>query len=264
MTLVTLHAVVYAAVNAALVLLWLVLGGELDALRQPIDAVRDDDFWPLWVMAFWGVLLGFHAALAVVVRRARGRRRRRRDASAARSARASPADGGTRWITAMFTDIVGSTALNSELGDVDYSDVLVAHRELVRRTVAEHDGVEVGTQGDGFLVRFDVAADGLACAVELQRHHRGGRDREPHLPRIRVGLHAGEVVARDGDVVGRMVNLAARVADEAAPDEILVTEPVADHAPRSLAFDDRGLQELRGVSTPRHVLALRWDDGAPA
>jgi class 3 adenylate cyclase len=252
MTLVTLHAVVYAAANAALVLLWLALGGELAHLRDPIGAVRDHGFWPMWVIAFWGVLLAFHAGVTVVV--TTGRRRRRRARWRTRGP-GSDHRGGTRWITAMFTDIVDSTSLNSSLGDDAYSDLLATHRELVRRRVAEHDGVEVGTQGDGFLLRFDGAADALRCAIDLQRRAATGDDGV----RIRIGLHAGEVVSRDGDVIGRMVNLAARVADRAGADEILVTEPVADHAPPDLDFEDRGLLELKGDPTPRHVLALRPD-----
>jgi class 3 adenylate cyclase len=254
MTLLSLHAVVYVAANLALVLLWLLLGGELASLRDPIGAVRDEGFWPLWVAAFWGVLLAFHAGVTAVVA---GRRRRKRARRHRRAARTE----GPRWITAMFTDIVGSTALNAELGDEVYSRVLAAHRDLVRSTVGEHGGVEVGTQGDGFLLRFDGAADAMACAIALQRRVASARDDEGDAPRIRIGMHAGEAVARDGDVVGKMVNLAARVADEAGPEEVLVTEPVAEHAPSELDFEDRGLCRLRGVQTPRHVLALRWDAG---
>jgi class 3 adenylate cyclase len=250
MTLISLHAAVYAAVNAVLVLLWLLLGGELASLRDPIGAVRDEGFWPLWVMAFWGVLLGLHVAVTLVIGRTRRRRRARRGGTSS---------DGPRWITAMFTDIVGSTSMNAELGDEAYSRVLSAHRDLVRRTVREHDGVEVGTQGDGFLLRFDGATDALGCAIALQRRMAAERDGDGGAPRIRIGMHAGEVVSHDGDVIGKMVNLAARVADEAGPDEVLVTEPVADHAPAEAAFDDRGLRPLRGVETPRHVLALRWE-----
>jgi class 3 adenylate cyclase len=253
MTLLSLHAAIYVAVNAVLVLLWLLLGGELASLRDPIGAVRGDGFWPLWVAAFWGVLLGLHLAVTLI-----GRRRRRRRT---RTRRSGSASDGPRWITAMFTDIVGSTTLNAELGDEAYSRVLADHRELVRRTVREHHGVEVGTQGDGFLLRFDGAADALGCAVALQRRLASEREGDGSAPRIRIGMHAGEVVSHDGDVIGKMVNLAARVADEAGPDEVLVTEPVADHAPAASAFEDRGLQPLRGVTTPRHVLALQWDRG---
>jgi len=65
-------------------------------------------------------------------------------------------------------------------------------------------------------------------------------------------------VADDGDLIGRVVNLAARVTGEAEPGEILVTEPVADYVGGELRLRDRGLRELRGVAQPRHVLAVVW------
>jgi class 3 adenylate cyclase len=77
---------------------------------------------------------------------------------------------------------------------------------------------------------------------------------------VRIGIHAGQAMGRDGDVIGQMVNVAARVADAAGPGEVLVTEPVADHTGGGVRFDDRGLQELKGVPEPRHVLALRTGD----
>lgn len=77
---------------------------------------------------------------------------------------------------------------------------------------------------------------------------------------MRIGIHAGEAVEDDGDLVGRVVNVAARVAAEARPNEILVTEPVADHVGASLDFEDRGVRELRGVSQGRHLLAVLWAD----
>ena len=67
----------------------------------------------------------------------------------------------------------------------------------------------------------------------------------------------------DGDLVGRVVNVAARVTAETNPGEILVTEPVADYLGGQLRFEDRGLRELRGLTQPRHLLAVRWDEDAP-
>ena len=67
------------------------------------------------------------------------------------------------------------------------------------------------------------------------------------------------VVMGGGDVIGMVVNLAARVTNEAAPGEILVTEPVADHVDKDVKLEDRGLVMLRGISQPRHLLAVSWD-----
>jgi class 3 adenylate cyclase len=248
------HAIVYATVCLLLVLLWLMLGGDPSALARPLTGAREQGLWPFWVAATWGTLLGMHAALTLL-----GRRRRRR-----RRARRRGQDGGSRWITAMFTDICGSTRLVNEVGDEAYSDLIAAHRRTVRGLVRDHRGSEIGTQGDGFLLRFPSPREALACAAQLQRRLEIERAGDPRVPRVRIGVHAGEVITRDGDVLGRMVNIAARVADSAGPDEIVVTEPVADHADPGLRFEDRGLHELRGVEGPRHLLAVRWatDDEA--
>lgn len=249
MGLLAVHAVVYASVCALLVLLWMLTGGDPADLARPMTAAREGRFWPLWVAAPWGPLLAMHAGVTVVVRRRRRRRRARRR---------QHGPGGARWMTAMFTDICGSTRLVEELGDEVYSELIAEHRRTVRRVVADHRGREIGTQGDGFLLRFPSPREATTCAVALQRSLARQRERDARTPQVRIGAHAGEVIARDGDVLGRMVNIASRVADSAGPGEVLVTEPVADHADPGLGLEDRGLHELRGVEGPRHLLAVRW------
>src|SRR5205814_2733844 len=122
----------------------------------------------------------------------------------------------------------------------------------------EHHGAEVGTQGDGFLIRFDTPDDAIACAMSLQRQMFDTRSGGSFVPELRVGIHAGEAVADDNDLVGRVINLAARVTDAAEPGEILVTEPVADHLSPGIALADRGLKPLKGFAQPRHLLAVMW------
>ncbi len=171
------------------------------------------------------------------------------------------------WVAVLFTDIVSSTPLNQRLGDDAWARVLSAHRALVRGTVTDHGGTEVGTQGDGFLVRFPDCDLAAACALDLQR--RLATQRHEHEDRsgadgaapihVRMGLHAGEAVHDDDDLIGRVVNLAARVTAAAEADEILVTEPFADHLSGSLPLVDRGLRTLKGFDQPRHLLALVWE-----
>lgn len=164
----------------------------------------------------------------------------------------------------MFTDLAESTRLNETLGDEEWSRILQDHRTLVRRALTARAGTEVGTQGDGFLARFPTPADAVLCAVDIQRDLR--EVGEAAL-RIRIGINAGEAVEDDGDLVGRVVNLAARVAAEARPGEILVTEPVAEYLGTRLDFEDRGVRVLKGVSQPRHLLAVVWsarDRGGPS
>ena len=251
------HAIAYGTVSVLLVLIWLMTGGSPQSLARPVTAAQQEGFWPLWPIAAWGTFVAGHAALTLLLRRQRRRRRVRREARGPE---------GPHWITAMFTDICGSTRLVDELGDEAYSELITRHRRMVRELAAAHRGREIGTQGDGFLLRFPSPREASTCAVELQRRMAQERERDPLVPFVRIGVHAGEVIARDGDVLGRMVNIASRVADTAAPGEILVTEPVADHSGTEPAlFEDRGLQQLRGVEGARHLLAVRWtSDGEVA
>lgn len=159
----------------------------------------------------------------------------------------------------MFTDIARSTPLAEALGDEAWAGVLADHRRTVRELLDVHDGREVSTQGDGFLVTFDQPQAAVTTAVALQRTLAERRPADDVVPHVRIGVHAGEAVGDgDGDLVGHTVNLAARVVEEARPDEILVTEPVADHLDTSVRLVDRGLHHLKGVSRPRHLLAVVW------
>lgn len=240
------HIVAYAAVSGFLVAVYLLGRGSVDDLRSP-----DGGTWPLWPALGWGVALVIHAGVVLsrVGRRSRGRR----------SARPRPQQPQRRWVAVLFTDVVGSTALGHAMGDDGWHRALADHRKLVRSAVADRRGREVGTQGDGFLGRFDSPADAVRCAVDIQRlvgeaHRSGG----PPIA-VRIGVHAGEVVDDGSDVIGRVVNLASRVTAEAAPGEILVTEPVADEIGDSLVLEDRGLRPLKGIDRPRHLLAVRTE-----
>lgn len=79
----------------------------------------------------------------------------------------------------------------------------------------------------------------------------------PLSPQLRIGIHAGQVIEDGDDLIGNMVNLAARLTSDADPGQIVVTESVADLAGQTFLFEDCGLRQLRGLSRPRHVLAVR-------
>jgi class 3 adenylate cyclase len=254
------------------------------------DQAKAVGFFPIYIIVIWGVGLLSHALVVFLGTPARHRRRRRAaakrraqrreeratrrgDATATVSADAAPASAvewkpsdlprDRQWVAVMFTDIVESTSLNERFGDEQWSDLLASHRSAVRETVAAHDGVEVGTQGDSFFVRFDRPDDAADCAAHLQQLLGKHRLDDELVPRIRVGLHAGEVMRHDDDLVGRVINLAARVMAAAEADEILLTEPLADHLSRSYDLVDHGLCTLKGFDQPRHLLALRWElDGS--
>ena len=127
-------------------------------------------------------------------------------------------------VTVMFTDPEGSTAMTERLGDQRAQDVLRTHNAIVREQVAAHDGFEVKSQGDGFMVAFSSARLALECAIRIQQsvasHNADNRD-EPI--RVRIGLHTGEAIREDEDFFGKNVILAARIASVARGEQILVS-----------------------------------------
>ncbi len=186
--------------------------------------------------------------------------------------------GRTRYVAVLFADIVGSTPLNEALGDDAWNAVRVRTIAAMRACVHEHGGVDVSTQGDGLLARFDAPADAVRAAVAMQRQAgqppaadsdpgpagtsaAGGTGEVPGpaiAPSLHIGAHAGPVIEDGTDLVGNMVNVAARVTALAGPGQILVTEALADLVGGDVAFDDLGMHALKGVSRPRHLLAVRW------
>jgi class 3 adenylate cyclase/alpha-beta hydrolase superfamily lysophospholipase len=144
--------------------------------------------------------------------------------------------------TIMFTDIVGSTELASELGDRKWSELLSAHNATVRDALSIHRGIEVKSTGDGFHATFDGPARAIRCA----RHVHEALAKLDLA--VRVGMHTGEcVVTRDG-IEGIAVHIAARVAEHAEAGEVVVSQTVRDLVAGSgIEFSERGEHELRGI-----------------
>lgn len=155
--------------------------------------------------------------------------------------RVADADGN---VTIMFSDIEGSTALNDELGDETWLKVLQAHDKLLSRCFDQHRGHIVKSAGDGYMVVFSNPELGIAAALDVQ--DALARDRVPralrhHPVRVRIGLHTGRAVERDGDWFGRNVAMAARVANTAEGGEVLVSTELAarlkEHVGQDLAWE---------------------------
>jgi pimeloyl-ACP methyl ester carboxylesterase/class 3 adenylate cyclase len=153
--------------------------------------------------------------------------------------------------TVLFTDIVASTEQAALLGDRRWKDRLDLHDDLSRRRVHEHGGRLVQTTGDGMLATFDGPGRAIGCAWGLRQElERVG------LP-IRAGVHAGEVERRGNNVGGMTVHIAARVQAKADRGEVLVSRTVRDLVVGSnIAFQDRGLHDLKGVEGEWHLLAV--------
>jgi class 3 adenylate cyclase len=158
------------------------------------------------------------------------------------------AEDGT--VTIMFSDIEGSTALNASLGDARWVRVLAAHDELVETYVEKYRGLIVKTQGDGHMVVFTTPELALRAALDIQRAFGAKWNHSRELRRtpikVRIGLHAGTAIERDGDYLGQNVALAARVAAQADGGEVLVTGEVAAACADDFTFVPAGSVELKG------------------
>ena len=153
--------------------------------------------------------------------------------------------------TVLFTDIVGSTARATDLGDGRWRDLLDDHDRMVGRQVNRFGGRQVKTTGDGVLAIFDGPARAVRCALAI-------RDGARQLGlEIRGGLHAGEVERRGEDVAGIAVHIAARVQAQAGVGEVWVSRTVVDLVIGSaLVFRDQGEHELKGVRGPWRLFAV--------
>ena len=144
--------------------------------------------------------------------------------------------------TVLFTDIVGSTAQAASVGDRAWRELLDRHHSAIRTQLSRFRGRELDTAGDGFFASFDGPARAIRCACAI-RGAIGELDLE-----VRAGLHTGECEVLDGKVAGIAVSIGARVAAEAGPGEVLVSQTVKDLVAGSgIAFENRGVAELKGV-----------------
>lgn len=164
----------------------------------------------------------------------------------------------TRFVVAMFVDVVGSTALAEALGDQGWAAVRRSFRSVVTHEVEGRGGWEANCTGDGVLARFDDPTAAATAAVAILHRLERQRTDTGFAPSVRVGIHSGDAVEDGDDIIGTVVNIASRVTDAAAADEILVTEHVADHLDDRHVTEGRGLHTLKGVARPRHLLALIW------
>ena len=154
--------------------------------------------------------------------------------------------------TVLFTDIVGSTALAADLGDLRWRAVLDRHGDLIARQLDRFRGSSIKSTGDGVLATFDGPARAIGSAVAI----RDGA-RQIGL-NVRAGIHTGEVEKVGTDVAGLAVHLGQRISALAGPGEVLVSRTVKDLVVGSgIEFDDRGEHELKGVPGPWQLFAVR-------
>ncbi|MGC2278200.1 MAG: nickel-binding protein [Candidatus Binatus sp.] len=160
--------------------------------------------------------------------------------------------------TIIFTDIVGST--NEALGDDVGMALLGVHNTIVRDALAAEDGREVKHTGDGIMASFVSAVAAVRCATRVQRALAKHREEHTEHPlKVRIGAAAGEPVEREHDLFGATVQLAARLCSHAQPEQILVSNVVAELClGKALPFKDLGDVSLKGFNRPIRVHAVEW------
>src|SRR6266403_922683 len=167
----------------------------------------------------------------------------------------------------MFTDMVGYSAL-AQRDDKVALELLEEHRRLLRELFPRFHGTEIKTIGDAFLVEFGSALEAAQCAIEIQRtlakrNHDVTSDRRIEL---KIGIHIGDVVHRDGDVYGDGVNIASRIEQLAGAGGICVSMDVERQIRNALEarFEKFGTADLKNIKLPMDLfrIVLPWEKSA--
>jgi adenylate cyclase len=165
------------------------------------------------------------------------------------AAKASPAEPATF----IFADIAGFTALTEAHGDQQAADLVAEFCGAVRAELPASGGSQVKSIGDALMRRIPDPA----AAIRLGLRIANGIMRDHGAPAVRVGLHHGPALERDGDYFGATVNLAARVSGQAVGGEVLLTANTAALAGEldGVLYESRGRRQLRNVHEPVELVA---------
>ena len=169
-----------------------------------------------------------------------------------------------RLAAIMFTDMVGYSALSQRDSKVALQ-LLEEHRQILRKIFPEFNGTEIKTIGDAFLVEFQSALEAAECSIAIQRAlaKRNADAPADRQIQLRIGVHIGDVVHRDGDVYGDGVNIASRIEPLANPGGICMSMDVERQIRNALEarFEKLGRTELKNISVPMDLfrIVLPWE-----
>jgi adenylate cyclase len=166
----------------------------------------------------------------------------------------------------MFTDMVGYSALAERNEDLAL-ELLEEHRRLLRSIFPKHRGSEIKTIGDGFLTEFSSALAAVQCGIEIQETIAKRNTLNPPQGtfQLRIGIHAGDVIRRDDDVIGDGVNIAARIEPLAEAGGICISQQVFDQVRNRVGklLKKMGQVELKNMTRPLEVYRVVCEGAAP-
>jgi adenylate cyclase len=146
----------------------------------------------------------------------------------------------------VFADLSGYTTLTEESGDEVAAQVSLKLAELVNEIASRHRGAVVKMLGDGVHFHFKDPSDAVMASLEIVE-----RVRPEGLPPAHIGVNAGPMIYDEGDYFGRTVNIAARIASQAGPDQVFVGEDVLRHiTPSGFRLTEVGAFQLKGIAKP--------------
>lgn len=168
-------------------------------------------------------------------------------------------EGERKLAAIMFTDMVGFTAL-AQKDEPLAMELLAQQRGIVRPFLAKHNGKEIKTIGDAFLVEFASSLDAVRCAFEIQKSLKEANAVLPEGKKLllRIGIHLGDVMHSGADIAGDAVNVASRVEALAPAGGVCVTAQVYESVANKVGyvFETLGTPELKNVSRPIEIYQI--------
>ena len=165
-------------------------------------------------------------------------------------------DEGTAVI--MFTDVANSTEIANAVGDRDWAVTIGRQLGQQASVISKFEGTLVKTLGDGSMSSFRSAGSAMRAAAEIQSSGAASSSK-PNL-KLRIGIHAGDVIQTDGDFYGTVVNKASRITSLAQPNEILVSDVAramaGEHS--EFTFGDPLIVALRGIEGRHSISNQNW------
>ena len=157
-------------------------------------------------------------------------------------------------MTLVFTDIVDSTPFAEKVGDLVWANTVAAHEDVIRAATESEGGTVVKFLGDGSMLAFESARGAVRSAIRIQNESEAA----PFA--VRIGIHSGEVMRTENDLLGLTVNKAARVASAAAEGEIMISSTTCDlvGSMEGATTGEPRAVTLKGISGTHQIVPLTW------